>query len=390
MIFDLIIIVILVVLFLSIRREQLIDLVASPYIEGVALDLSLSQMKGITDAIKGTIYDFNFNKISQDNEIYKELNNYKEKLDKEDKELSVNYAFNNIQIIIDLINDKAKNFIDPELDFLNNQHDIEFLAKNGDLVPSQNTHPYKEVDSFVIKKKNLQDDACSRFKIHLKIKKKFASTYFLIEMEYDIYLTKYIRILNVTNLEKRGIFELQNQIALNNLDLNCIDCKHKKPELDANKYEKSKIYEQIKEQDSKYFTCSTKDTNNERVCASKEILADNTILEAGNISRYMCVSDYQCPMWRANKNYPNNRGGCVNGICEFPIGLEPKGSTDFNRDSTAVCHSRKTSREPCSSQLSDPKLASPDYAFEGDFNERLIYNKHLKKRGLRVQNLISK
>ena len=24
-----------------------------------------------------------------------------------------------------------------------------------------------------------------------------------------------------------------------------------------------------------YFTCSTKDTNNERVCASKEILADN-------------------------------------------------------------------------------------------------------------------
>ena len=264
------------------------------------------------------------------------------------------------------------------------------MAKNGDLVPSQNTHPFKEVDSFIIEKKHLQDDACSRFKIQLKIKKKYASTYFLIELEYDIYLTKYIRILRVTKLERRGIFELQNQIALNNLDLNCVNCQHKKPQIGLDRYEKSKIYDQIKKQDNNYFTCNTKDTNNERVCASKEIMADNSIREAGSLSRYMCVSDYQCPMWRANKNYPNNRGGCVNGACEFPIGLEPKSSTDFNRDSKAVCHSRKTSRESCSSQLTDPNLDSPDYAFEGDFNERLVYYKHLKNKGLRVQNLISK
>ena len=149
-------------------------------------------------------------------------------------------------------------------------------------------------------------------------------------------------------------------------------------------------YNQIKEQDSKYFKCSTKDTNSERVCASKEIMADNSIREAGNLSRYMCISDYQCPMWRANKNYPNNRGGCVNGFCEFPIGLQPESSIDLNRDSKAVCHSRKTSKELCSSQLTDPKLESPDYAFEGDFNDRLIYYNHLKNKGLRVQNLISK
>ena len=75
-------------------------------------------MKGIIDAIKGTIYDFNFNKISQDNEVYKELNKYKERLDKEDKELSVNYAFNNIQIISCFLREPCvKNYSTNKSDF---------------------------------------------------------------------------------------------------------------------------------------------------------------------------------------------------------------------------------------------------------------------------------
>lgn len=35
-----------------------------------------------------------------------------------------------------------------------------------------------------------------------------------------------------------------------------------------------------------------------------------------------CVEDEECPFYLKNKNYPNKRGGCVNGYCEFPIGLK--------------------------------------------------------------------
>lgn len=35
-----------------------------------------------------------------------------------------------------------------------------------------------------------------------------------------------------------------------------------------------------------------------------------------------CVENEECPFYLKNKNYPNTRGGCVNGYCEFPIGLK--------------------------------------------------------------------
>ena len=35
-----------------------------------------------------------------------------------------------------------------------------------------------------------------------------------------------------------------------------------------------------------------------------------------------CVENEECPFYLKNKNYPNTRGGCINGYCEFPIGLK--------------------------------------------------------------------
>lgn len=35
-----------------------------------------------------------------------------------------------------------------------------------------------------------------------------------------------------------------------------------------------------------------------------------------------CVEDKECPFYLKNKNYSNKRGGCVNGYCEFPVGLK--------------------------------------------------------------------
>jgi hypothetical protein len=35
-----------------------------------------------------------------------------------------------------------------------------------------------------------------------------------------------------------------------------------------------------------------------------------------------CIKDTECPFYLKNKNYPNTRGGCINGYCELPIGLK--------------------------------------------------------------------
>ena len=34
-----------------------------------------------------------------------------------------------------------------------------------------------------------------------------------------------------------------------------------------------------------------------------------------------CVQNEECPFYLANQNFPNNDGGCINGYCQFPIGL---------------------------------------------------------------------
>ena len=60
---------------------------------------------------------------------------------------------------------------------------------------------------------------------------------------------------------------------------------------------------------------------------------DNTDLDLYNVEKSFndinvrewdnrCVEDEECPFYLKNKNYPNTRGGCINGYCEFPIGLK--------------------------------------------------------------------
>lgn len=357
----------------------------NPYYEGMSIDISKIQMQSIMDTIKGKLYDYQLNHIDSNDT----LDTYKIKLNKEKYEINPVFSFSDIKIIIDLINKEAKQFYDPDLTFLNNQPSISFLATNPELISTQNTHPYRYVDGRLITRKHLLEDNAKRCHIELNIKKLEASTYYVIKLEYDIYNDNIIRIINTYPPEKKTLIKLRNMISLNNLDLNCIHCSKKKPSLKDNIYYKNVIYNNMKNADKHNFICSTKNTNNKRVCKSKEILNDGTILDPGKIYRYKCVSDYQCPMWRSNKNYPNNRGACINNVCEFPIGLVPTSSVKFDKNTEAICHSRNTSKESCADQLNDPRLASPDYAFAGDFNERLIYNKHLKKKGLRVQNLIS-
>jgi hypothetical protein len=80
-----------------------------------------------------------------------------------------------------------------------------------------------------------------------------------------------------------------------------------------------------------------------------------------------CVVDEDCPYYKANSNYPNNRGGCINGgFCEFPVGVKRLGFTKYmdTNLNTPMCYN-------CNKMEDNGKLPNkPDYVFENDFNER--------------------
>jgi hypothetical protein len=84
-----------------------------------------------------------------------------------------------------------------------------------------------------------------------------------------------------------------------------------------------------------------------------------------------CAVNEDCPYYKANANYPNSRGGCIEGgFCEFPVGVKRLGFTkysDKNLD-TPLCYN-------CNDEEgAGAEAKKPDYVFENDFNERVKYN----------------
>lgn len=84
-----------------------------------------------------------------------------------------------------------------------------------------------------------------------------------------------------------------------------------------------------------------------------------------------CVEDADCPFYKANKNYSNNRGGCSKeGYCEFPIGIRRLAYRlyDDRGVNAPFCYQCKKSDDPncCKDQKHSWVLSSPDYAFPND------------------------
>lgn len=94
-----------------------------------------------------------------------------------------------------------------------------------------------------------------------------------------------------------------------------------------------------------------------------------------------CKTDDDCPFYKANKNYPNTRGGCYNGYCEMPLGVERKGYKQYRTIKTAFCYNCNGKKNPncCEEQvdrLRYPKLKSPDFVFKMDELPRRNYFGH--------------
>jgi hypothetical protein len=82
-----------------------------------------------------------------------------------------------------------------------------------------------------------------------------------------------------------------------------------------------------------------------------------------------CVKNDECPYYKSNNYYINNRGGCINnGYCEFPVGVKRLGFTKYTDTNLnkPLCYN-------CDNVEDKGNSKKPDYVFENDFNERVKY-----------------
>jgi hypothetical protein len=71
-----------------------------------------------------------------------------------------------------------------------------------------------------------------------------------------------------------------------------------------------------------------------------------------------CEKDRECPFFQKNRHYDNYFGGCHNGYCQMPVGVERTSYRTYNKNSKAYCHGGEC----------DAK--NPNYAFELDLYEK--------------------
>ena len=96
----------------------------------------------------------------------------------------------------------------------------------------------------------------------------------------------------------------------------------------------------------------------------------------------LCETNDECPLYKANKNYENNFGGCINGKCELPVNMKNIVYRFYSKDANnkPFCHNcnepNKRKIDTCCEEQNNikkyPNLKSPDYAFVNDLIERNI------------------
>jgi hypothetical protein len=167
---------------------------------------------------------------------------------------------------------------------------------------------------------------------------------------------------------------------------------------------KRKMEHQLNKDESLY-KCYFKNAITKAECESYELIKDTNSFRTsdkkpGLWAKSQCTSNEECPFYKNNQNYNNNRGGCVNGKCELPINMKLLTPTIPDSKSIPLCHNCKNPEGKtglnclmcCEDQFDNskyPTLVTPDYAFEDDFNERLepAAAKNFEKKGLSAHDL---
>jgi hypothetical protein len=115
-----------------------------------------------------------------------------------------------------------------------------------------------------------------------------------------------------------------------------------------------------------------------------------------------CKNDNECPFHKANKNYDNNRGGCIKGFCEMPVNVGNAGYHFFDTKQPLCYNCKKIGKNKnckgikCNQCCDDqknrylyPKLATPDFVFKNDLTPRTVQKDTLSHHNLKPSTLAS-
>ena len=187
----------------------------------------------------------------------------------------------------------------------------------------------------------------------------------------------YTNIINGIPLKKGSVFKLQGQVRLEQNGLYTVLDVADKQSTMLKVDTTSKSSSKADDLDVGYVCYEHRDITTKAACESPYDELGNK----KNITTYWdkpCEAHTDCPFYQANGNYKNYRGGCIDGRCEFPIGVKPVSYRYFDGNTKPVCHNCAKDAPFCCEQQKNkteyPKLSTPDYAFELDSFERLQTN----------------
>ena len=107
-----------------------------------------------------------------------------------------------------------------------------------------------------------------------------------------------------------------------------------------------------------------------------------------------------------NKNYPNNRGGCIKeigseeGHCELPVNMSRIGFRHYGKEKPICYNCQKDENRECvgfncnqccvlqTDKDKYPNLVTPDFAFTNDKNDRIKHQEHLESKELGILDLL--
>ena len=132
------------------------------------------------------------------------------------------------------------------------------------------------------------------------------------------------------------------------------------------------------------FVCIGKKSFNKNDC-------ENDTTELNKISKKgvwdkKCSYHSECPFYQSNKNYPNRRGKCIKGTCEFPLGIKQLSFKKYDKKTKPLCYNCTKGYNCCADQLVKKyhKLDSPDYIFKDDYQERIKFKKIFSDKGMDI------
>ena len=114
-----------------------------------------------------------------------------------------------------------------------------------------------------------------------------------------------------------------------------------------------------------------------------------------------CQTNDECPFYKANKNYENERGGCNDGYCEMPVNVGNVGHHYMDKNKPICYNCKKIGdnknckgiqcNQCCEEQKNRymyPELDTPDFAFDDDYAARVNHQEILATRNLLPNKLL--